>query len=205
MPIDQHRRCRRARSARPAGSCPRAPAAAPPVLAVYRSTAASRADNGHPEETLTRHQPISIPSGPRRGRECQWPQPGSPTSAREIRSHLCSAGAASIRSQQLAVAGLQLALLLQRQPRVGDPLGQRVAHLLQLARGRPPAARRDGRRPRCRSRAAEKPRRQSAESWCSRRPIWRRSSARARRSSPPTRSVVSISRSSRSGIRPNRV
>ena len=53
-----------------------------------RSTAASRPANGHPEETLTRHQPISIPSGPRRGRECQSPQPGSPTSAREIRSHL---------------------------------------------------------------------------------------------------------------------
>jgi hypothetical protein len=33
--------------------------------------AASRADLGHPEEILTRHQPISIPIGPRTGRESQ--------------------------------------------------------------------------------------------------------------------------------------
>src|ERR1700712_1098923 len=48
--------------------------------------AASRPSVGHPDETLTRHHPISIPRGPRTGRECQWPQPGSPTSARLTRT-----------------------------------------------------------------------------------------------------------------------
>lgn len=35
-------------------------------------------------------------------------------------------------AQQLTIAGLQLTLRLQRQARRGDPLGKRVAHLLQL-------------------------------------------------------------------------
>ena len=43
--------------------------------------------NGQPEESLTRHQPISIPRMPQRGRECQWRQPGSPTSSLETRTH----------------------------------------------------------------------------------------------------------------------
>ena len=43
---------------------------------------------------------------------------------------------------------------------------------------------------RCRCRRAEKPRPQGGTSSCSRRAIWRRSSARARRSSPPTRSAA---------------
>ena len=34
--------------------------------------------NGQPEESFTRHQPISIPRMPQRGRECQWRQTGSP-------------------------------------------------------------------------------------------------------------------------------
>ena len=71
------------RPARPAATCPRAPAGARQArrldaasrrgrwASLRRSTAASRPANGHPEETLTRHQPISIPIGPRRGRECQ--------------------------------------------------------------------------------------------------------------------------------------
>ena len=47
---------------------------------------------------MTCHQPISIPSGPRRGFECQWPQPGRPSSSRPIRTHLKSSGAAIIRA-----------------------------------------------------------------------------------------------------------
>ena len=35
-------------------------------------------------------------------------------------------------AQELTIAGLQFALCLQRQARRGDPLGKRVAHLLQL-------------------------------------------------------------------------
>ena len=42
--------------------------------------------NGQPEESLTRHQPISIPRMPHRGRECQWRQPGSPMSSSETRT-----------------------------------------------------------------------------------------------------------------------
>jgi hypothetical protein len=35
-------------------------------------------------------------------------------------------------AQELAVAGLQLALLPERHPRCGDPLRQRIPHALQL-------------------------------------------------------------------------
>ena len=42
--------------------------------------------NGQPEESLTRHQPISIPRMPQRGRECQCLQPGSPTSSLDTRT-----------------------------------------------------------------------------------------------------------------------
>jgi hypothetical protein len=61
-----------------------------------------------------------MPSGPSLGRECQCPHPGSPRSAREIRIHLCSAGAASICSSS------------------GDPLGKGVAHPLELLEARDP-------------------------------------------------------------------
>ena len=111
-----------------------------------RSTAASRPANGHPEETLTRHQPISIPSGPRRGRECQWPQPGSPTSAREIRSHLYSAGASSIRSSSSRLRVSSSVALLQRRRAAAIRVGERVADPLQLAEAERPAARRATRR-----------------------------------------------------------
>src|SRR4029453_84563 len=36
---------------------------------------------GQPDETTTRHQRISIPSSPWRGRTCQCVQPGSPMSS----------------------------------------------------------------------------------------------------------------------------
>jgi hypothetical protein len=54
--------------------------------------------NGQPEETTTRHQFISIPSGPKRGRTCQCLQPGSPMSSPETRTHLCFSGSSSISS-----------------------------------------------------------------------------------------------------------
>ena len=50
--------------------------------------------HGQPDEILTRHQPISIPIRPQRGRECQNLQPGSPMSSLEIRTHLKRAGSA---------------------------------------------------------------------------------------------------------------
>jgi hypothetical protein len=50
--------------------------------------AAGPGTNGQPEETFTRHQPISIPSGPQRGRECQWRHPGSPMCPFATRIHL---------------------------------------------------------------------------------------------------------------------
>lgn len=64
-----------------------------------RLTAASRPANGQPDEILTRHHPMSIPIGPSRGRECQCPHPGSPTSARLIRTHRKSSGAISMRER----------------------------------------------------------------------------------------------------------
>ncbi len=46
--------------------------------------AASPSANGQPEESLTRHQPRSIPRMPKRGRECQCLHSRSPTSSFEI-------------------------------------------------------------------------------------------------------------------------
>ena len=57
---------------------------------------------------------------------------------REIRIHLCSAGAASIRSQQLAVARLELGALPQLAPRLADPRRQGVADSLQVAEAEGP-------------------------------------------------------------------
>ena len=48
--------------------------------------------NGQPEESLTSHQPISIPIRPSRGRTCQTPQPGSPMSPRATRAKRYFAG-----------------------------------------------------------------------------------------------------------------
>src|SRR5689334_22609400 len=56
--------------------------------------------NGQPEEIFTRHQPISIPMTPRRGRTCQFLQPGSPMSSLRTRSHLWLAGSSSISSMR---------------------------------------------------------------------------------------------------------
>ena len=53
---------------------------------------------GQPEESLTRHQPTSMPSRPHRGRECQCLQLRSPTSSALTWTQRCSAGSAIIRS-----------------------------------------------------------------------------------------------------------
>ena len=107
-------------------------------LASSCSTAASRPDNGHPEETLTRHHPISMPSMPKRGRECQAPQPGSPTSRRETRTHLSSAGSASIRrsSSRLRVSTCVRSSSVERASPIR--VGEVVAHTLQLAEAEHP-------------------------------------------------------------------
>ena len=44
--------------------------------------------NGQPEEILTCHQFISMPTIPSRGRTCQFLQPGSPMSWLRTRTHL---------------------------------------------------------------------------------------------------------------------
>ena len=51
-----------------------------------RMAGSPRPANGQPEESLTCHQPISIPIRPRRGRTCQAPQPGYAESARGERA-----------------------------------------------------------------------------------------------------------------------
>ena len=109
-----------------------------------RSTAASRPDNGHPEETLTRHQPISIPSGPRRGSECQCPQPGSPMSARDIRSQRCFSGAASI--PPAARGSRSRARPAAREPAsaFGNLVGEGVANRLELSEAQGPRLAGDG-------------------------------------------------------------
>ena len=53
-------------------------------LKASHTGAASPSANGQPEESLTRHQPRSIPRMPQRGRECQCLQSRSPTSSFEI-------------------------------------------------------------------------------------------------------------------------
>jgi menaquinone-9 beta-reductase len=60
--------------------------------------------NGQPDESLTSHQPASIPSRPARGRTCQSPQPGSPSCSRVTRSQRWAAGSASIASRRARAA-----------------------------------------------------------------------------------------------------
>ena len=188
----QASRCRRGRSARPAGRSPRAPAGARRSWPSC-STAASRPDNGHPEETFTRHHPISMPSRPKRGRECQPPQPGSPTSWRETRTHLNLAGSASIcrSSSRLRVSSRVRSSSARR----ASPI--RVASSSRTRSSSPrPRTRGSPQRPSTpqsistRQKASAK----RLASSRSRRPIWRRSSARARRSSAPTPSPARVSR-----------
>ena len=144
-------------------------------LLLLRSTAASRPANGHPEETLTRHQPISIPSGPRRGARV-------PAAA----ARLAEVGAADphplvIRrrgehrrsSSRLAVSSTR-PRSAQRPARLGDPVGERVADLLQLAEVEHPRRRRASAATRCVDLdAAEEPRRRAGRARARARPIWR--------------------------------
>ena len=50
---------------------------APAALALVRR-------HGQPEDTVTRHQPVSTPTGPSRGRTAYTVHPGSPSSSLEI-------------------------------------------------------------------------------------------------------------------------
>ena len=125
--------------------------------------------NGQPEEIRTRHQPISMPSRPRRGRTCQCLQPGSPMSQLPTRRQRCArARAASPRSgggsapRRGCAPRADTAILLEpHRQLVADPLelaegeqaraaarrhapveaGARVRGAEELRRARPPAAR----------------------------------------------------------------
>ena len=154
-----------------------------------RSSPGVALHKGQPEETFTRHQPISIPSRPRRGRECQWPQPGSPTSAREIRSHLKLGGRRrACRSSSSRLRGLELGAPASACAASAIRVGEARRAPARAHRGRGPAARARRPRPAVSISSRGKASATRRESWCSRRPIWRRSSARASRSSPSTRS-----------------
>lgn len=159
------------------------------------STAASRPGNGHPEEIRTRHQPISIPIGPRRGRECQWPQPGSPRSSREIRIHLNSAGATIIRSRRSRLRDSSSAR--SRRARRASPT--RMARASRTSSNSPRPITRGSREAAGIPVSIAKRGKASAarEASCrSSRPICRRRSARARRGSAASRSAARLSRSS---------
>ena len=77
-------------------AAPRAAAvdARPRAAAPARSSRASVSDGpcqeakGQPEDSLTCHQPISMPMSPRRGRTCHTPQPPSPRSRLATRTNL---------------------------------------------------------------------------------------------------------------------
>ena len=58
----------------------------------------SRPANGQPEEMTTRHQFISIPNTPQRGRTCQCLQPGSPMSSLATRTQRYRPGSSCISS-----------------------------------------------------------------------------------------------------------
>ena len=106
---------------------------------------------------MTRHQPISIPSRPRRGRECQCAAAGLADVVRgRSCTHLNSAG---VGEHPLAAArGCAVstsARSLERQARLGDPRRERVAHPLQLAEAEHPRLGRDGGDPQSISTRAE--------------------------------------------------
>ena len=94
--------------------------------------AASRPGVGHPDETLTRHQPINIPSGPRTGRECQCPQPGQAEVGAADPQPAVGGGGGKHVVEQLAVGVLDGGALGERALRVGDAGGEGVAELLEL-------------------------------------------------------------------------
>ena len=94
--------------------------------------------NGQPDESLTCHQPISMPMRPIRGRTCHTPHPGSPSSRQEIRTNLWSAGRSSIRSRIRRFSACSSARSGDRQPRLAQPLGQLVADDLELPQVKQP-------------------------------------------------------------------
>ncbi len=81
---------------------------------------------GQPEETLTRHHPMSRPSGPSRGRTCQARQPGRPSSALVTLTQRWRLRGRVHRREQLGAAvGAQ----------VRDAVRELVADALELAQG----------------------------------------------------------------------
>ncbi len=150
-------------------------------LALPAQGADSPLANGQPEDSLTRHQPISIPRMPQRGRECHWRQPGSPTSSADTRTHRWRCGLGDHRLEQAAVRLLDLAAPAQLGLSLAQPRGERVAHPLQL--GDPEHPRPADRADRSsRSPAGGRPRRTARRAAARAAPIWRRRSWRARRS-----------------------
>ena len=132
--------------------------------------------NGQPEETFTRHQPISMPMRPRRGRTSQTRQPGSPSSALVTPHPAVALGRRAHLLEQLAPAVGAQRLRRGRRAR----RGRARAGPASAAAGRP-GRRRSGRR--APARGAGRPRRACAASSRSSRAIWSRRSRRAARSS----------------------
>ena len=135
---------------------------------------------GQPEESLTRHQPISIPSSPQRGRECQCRQPGSPMSSLETDHPAVPIGRGDHSLEQAPVRLLDVGASAE--------LGPRVAQPQRRARRGPARARRSSstRGPPTAPTPQSIPRRGKADansspSSRSSRAIWRRRSSRARR------------------------
>ena len=88
--------------------------------------------NGHPPETLTRHQFISAPSGPIRGPTSQVEHPSSPVSAAETTSHRCPAGSATIASRTSRARRSRRDRRRADSARPGEQGEQRVAGLREL-------------------------------------------------------------------------
>ena len=99
---------------------------------------AQRGDNGQPEDSLTCHQPMSMPMSPRRGRTCQTPQPPSPRSALRDLHEAVAARLEQHLLEQRARLLLRRRARLERDAGVGDAVGELVAQRLELAEG--PAA-----------------------------------------------------------------
>ena len=136
--------------------------------------------NGQPEESLTRHQPMSIPRMPHRGRECHWRQlaladvlSGDPHPAVALRI-------GDHRLEQASVRLLDLASAAELGLRLRKPHRQRVSNPLQLGDPEHAGPADGAHRPLDPGRGNADA--NSSPSCLSRAPIWRRRSSRTRRS-----------------------
>ena len=107
------------------------------VRTIYRSpppmAASSGPGNGHPDETLTRHQFISAPTGPHFGATSQVAAAGlAELLALETVSHLWAGGVGGHLLQPGARLALALAIALGFVAGARQALEQLVAGLLQL-------------------------------------------------------------------------